>query len=514
MTKQIPARLTDPKLRGQVLETWRRLVGDHPSTEWFHLCLSLLLDLTITGTISERHLISGARLFRTDSGDLQTQGAVVLIRTLEAADPVHDVPEFSYSRMREHLLELLERVASADIRKLQEQLQRREAFVNRQSAILMRLTRDLIRHEQPAVMRREVARALREHFDFPATVITRIVHRRLISYLPDQPEDEYDHLKLMASQNSWSIEENPRTIRTPHQCERVSQGEIISVPVLSENQLHGSIHVVATEEQITYDLVTLLETVGLLLGLSEEARDQQGVLQEFQKQMEHSEKLTVVGKLTAGLAHEVGNPLAAISSLVQLLIQRVKNEDTQEKLRLIRNQVERISRILRNLVDYSRIGEAAATSRGLISRVEVNPVLEEAAKLVRYDRQRSGVKFELQLDPRAGYVRAVPDRLMQVFMNILLNALDAIPREGGRIQCRTYRENGYAHVEILDNGSGISTEVQEHVFDPFFTTKPVGEGTGLGLWVTRGIIEELGGRIHLQSRPGHTLFHIELVEME
>ncbi len=259
-------------------------------------------------------------------------------------------------------------------------------------------------------------------------------------------------------------------------------------------------------ERITRDgrkvLINLTRTAiydaqGRFVGSSVIARD----ITE-QRRLEHqliqSEKLSAVGQLAAGIAHEIGSPLTAVSSLAQLLFERSEDEFFRDRLRLIRKEVERIARIVRELVDFSR----PVTQK--IERLNPNEIVEEAARIVQYDRRLKHKQIETDLDPTVSPVEVSFDQLLQVLINLLLNAADAIePVEDGKVRIRTANEGDKVLIEVADNGVGIPPENLPHIFDPFFTTKRPGKGTGLGLWVCLNVVRGLGGSIDVESEPGH-----------
>ncbi|MEN8191455.1 MAG: ATP-binding protein [Bacteroidota bacterium] len=216
-------------------------------------------------------------------------------------------------------------------------------------------------------------------------------------------------------------------------------------------------------------------------------------VKQLQQQIDQSEKLAVIGQLAAGVAHEIGNPLASISSMVQLM-QR-KNDDNQltEQLKTIKENIDRISKIVRELVDFSRPpGEDKAL-------LPITDVLKTAVGIVKYDRRVKNVDFVTDMDSELPMINIVPDQLLQVFVNILINALDATAGEG-KIEVKTFLEKDLICIEIKDNGCGMEQEVANKIFDPFFTTKEVGKGTGLGLSVSYGIIKKLNGNITVKSK--------------
>ncbi|HEY4644059.1 MAG TPA: PAS domain S-box protein, partial [Bacteroidota bacterium] len=223
------------------------------------------------------------------------------------------------------------------------------------------------------------------------------------------------------------------------------------------------------------------------------------------RQMNHAEKLTVIGQLAAGLAHEVGNPLTSISSLVQVIQRTTHDQFANEKLELVKNQINRIAKILRDLVDFAR------PSVHELQNVNINEIVREAVNMVRYGKRAKQILFEISADESLPSVRVVPDQLHQVMVNLLINAVDSIGRKSGTIAVRTKTVENTVSIEVSDTGKGIDKEGMSKLFDPFYTTKPVGEGTGLGLWVSLGIIRSFRGDISVSSQINKgTTFTISL----
>jgi PAS domain S-box-containing protein len=216
------------------------------------------------------------------------------------------------------------------------------------------------------------------------------------------------------------------------------------------------------------------------------------VVKQLQQQIDQSEKLAVIGQLAAGIAHEIGNPLASISSLVQLIQRKNKDESLGEQLVLIKENIDRISKIVRELVDFSRPPSYEKIT------IQITDIVKTAVGIVKYDKRVKKVNFETQFDPNIPLVKVVPDQVLQVFVNILINALDAI--EGtGNIFVKTYHDDKNIFVSVTDNGCGMDADTISKIFDPFFTTKDVGKGTGLGLSVSYSIIKKLNGEILVES---------------
>jgi PAS domain S-box-containing protein len=217
---------------------------------------------------------------------------------------------------------------------------------------------------------------------------------------------------------------------------------------------------------------------------------------QLEQQLLEREKLSSIGLLAAGVAHEVNTPLAGISSYAQMLLQQVQENDPKRKLlEKIHVQTVRASGIVNNLLNFSRTGDAQ------FREVDINRVLDDTLQLL--EPQLRGAKFKISctygehLQPAYGSA----SKLQQVFMNLILNARDAMPN-GGRLTVHTRAVDTSLVIDFRDTGVGIAPENIARIYDPFFTTKEVGQGTGLGLALSYGIIQEHNGRIFVESRPG------------
>ncbi len=228
-------------------------------------------------------------------------------------------------------------------------------------------------------------------------------------------------------------------------------------------------------------------------------------LQQSQAMLIQQEKQAAFGLLAAGIAHEVGNPLAAISSLVQLLNRREADERTRERLMMVDDQLRRIQRTLRELVDFSRPANNAPTL------CDVQSAIDAALNIAKYYKRMKGKRIVTAYAAGVPPIRVVRDQLVQVILNLILNALDAT-EEGSTIELKTMIKDGALHILVSDEGHGIAPTHQERIFQPYFTTKDT--GTGLGLFVCRNIIEQqLHGRIELtKSDATGTQFSIILAD--
>ncbi|HEX8096933.1 MAG TPA: ATP-binding protein, partial [Pyrinomonadaceae bacterium] len=228
----------------------------------------------------------------------------------------------------------------------------------------------------------------------------------------------------------------------------------------------------------------------------------------LEEQLQQREKLSSIGLLAAGVAHEVNTPLTGVSSYTQMLINMLPDTDPKHALlQKVRRQADRASNIVNNLLNFSRTGGATE-----FNELDPHRVLDDTLQLLEPQLRRGQVELVRAYDLDLPKVYGNAGKLQQVFTNLILNARDAIPA-GGRITLRTSASGGgdSVTVEVADTGIGIAPENVAKIYDPFFTTKGVGRGTGLGLAVTYGIVQEHSGHIAVESAPGRgTTFRITL----
>jgi two-component system, NtrC family, sensor kinase len=226
---------------------------------------------------------------------------------------------------------------------------------------------------------------------------------------------------------------------------------------------------------------------------------------ELEQRLVQADKLSSIGLLAAGVAHEVNTPLAVISTYAQMLAKQVAG-DTQKSIMLdkIAKQTFRASEIVNSLLNFSR------TSTTSFAEVNLNRVIMETVSLVEHQLQKAGIVVKTSLEPDMALVNANTGKLQQVFLNLFLNARDAM-QASGTLEIRTWSDGASAKVEVADTGTGIAPEHLNRIYDPFFTTKAARKGTGLGLSVSYGIIQEHGGSIQVSNRPsGGARFRIDL----
>lgn len=234
---------------------------------------------------------------------------------------------------------------------------------------------------------------------------------------------------------------------------------------------------------------------------------------EAHRAVARAEKLAAVGRLAAGVVHEINNPLATISACAEALESRVNEgafdgtealEDLREYLGLIRSEAFRCKNITMGLLDFSRTRSSGRTP------VDLGEVVDSAARLLSHQQRGSGINFDIHRPDSLPSVSGDPGQLQQVIIALATNAVDAMPG-GGQLTITTKRNGKSVLIEVTDTGFGIAPENVANIFEPFFTTKEVGKGTGLGLAVCYGILTEHGGSLDVQSTPGvGTTFTISL----
>jgi hypothetical protein len=227
----------------------------------------------------------------------------------------------------------------------------------------------------------------------------------------------------------------------------------------------------------------------------------------LEEQLQQREKLSSIGLLAAGVAHEVNTPLTGVSSYTQMLLGMLPETDPKHALlQKVRRQADRASDIVNNLLNFSRTGGATE-----FTELSINQVLDDTLQLLEPQLRRSLIEIVRHYDPDIPKAYGNAVKLQQIFTNLILNARDAIP-EGGRIMLSTSsNEEDTLTVEVSDTGIGIAPENVAKIYDPFYTTKGVGRGTGLGLAVSYGIVQEHSGHISVESTPGKgTTFRITL----
>ena len=229
-------------------------------------------------------------------------------------------------------------------------------------------------------------------------------------------------------------------------------------------------------------------------------------VKKLEEQVLHSEKLAALGRLAAGVAHEIGNPLTSISSFVQILKTRAQDDFSKENLDIIHHHIQRISQIVRQMSQFSKLPEMD------IKETSINDVIESSLEIIRYDKKLKGIEIRKEMATDLPPVYVDHGYLVQVLINLLLNAADACENGGGTIYIKSMQDNNSVMVQLADTGTGIPEEYLGSIFDPFFTTKE--KGTGLGLPLSYEIVKKFGGDLTVTSQEGAgTVFSIILPVM-
>jgi signal transduction histidine kinase len=237
----------------------------------------------------------------------------------------------------------------------------------------------------------------------------------------------------------------------------------------------------------------------VLVGL--DLRDRRAL----ERQILRSQKLAAVGLLAAGIAHEINNPLSGVVGYSKLLLERPLQPEIRERVEKIAQSGERCRKIMEGVLLFSRQQDG-----GVRRQVDIRALLDRVLAIGEYQWRMHNVRIIRELDEPAS-VMADADQIEQVVLNLLSNAVDAMPR-GGAVRLRlAVPPGGGASLTVADEGHGIPEEIQARIFDPFFSTKEIGKGTGLGLAISYGIVHDHGGDIVVDSAPGRgTVFTVTL----
>jgi PAS domain S-box-containing protein len=246
------------------------------------------------------------------------------------------------------------------------------------------------------------------------------------------------------------------------------------------------------------DLDNPLKVRGIVQDISERKK--------VQDQLIHAEKLSSIGKLSASIAHEINNPLFGIRNVLERTRMCVPLKEADERfIDMAISETDRIAKLTRRLNTFFR------PTREHKELIHINRILEEITLLIHKELKDRKIKLQTHYAEILPEVMAVPDQIKQVALNLVQNAMEAIPESGGEIVLTTFHQDSHLYFSVADNGSGMTEDSRKNIFEPFFTTKSKTEGTGLGLWVTNGIVQSHGGGIEVHSECGNgTTFTVSL----
>ena len=269
---------------------------------------------------------------------------------------------------------------------------------------------------------------------------------------------------------------------------RLITGPLIQMQQAMEKIADGDFTPIPTEEPLSEEFAPLFRAFNRMIH----------ELEERQEQLVQARKISAIGTFTSGIAHELNNPVNNIVLTAEALKEDLQGLDHAEAMSMLQDivvQSERASDIIRNLLDFSRAERPEMLSLSLV------PVIENTLKLVRNQMLLSDVDQVVELPDDLPHVCGDYKGLQQIFLNLFLNAIQAMPRGGTlTVKGRVSQDGKWTRISVRDTGTGIDPELIPHIFDPFFTTKEVGKGTGLGLSVSYGIVQKHGGTLEVESK--------------
>jgi signal transduction histidine kinase len=287
----------------------------------------------------------------------------------------------------------------------------------------------------------------------------------------------------------------------------------LCIPLISKNQIRGILsltkktsHLPFTDSDLEFLSVLTSQFTSAIENaiLYEGQKNMNQELRRTQKQLIQSEKLAALGQLSASIAHEINNPLGIMKNYLLILAESMKETDpNHSNLKVVEEEVNRIARIVKNLLDFCR---SKTESR---SALDIAQIINQTVALVEKQFFKGNIVIKKDLGRNLPKVRGFEDEIKQVFLNLLMNSKDFM-LQGGEILVSAHQNDDTLEIEFSDTGCGIPEENISKVFEPFFTTKGEGNGTGLGLWISYGIIERHGGTIVAKRKDKGTSFLITL----
>jgi hypothetical protein len=379
--------------------------------------------------------------------------------------------------------------------------------------------RDLTKHKGLWAKLREERNKAQQYLNIAGVIIVAINDEGIVSLINRKGCDVLGYKEEEIRGKNWFDLCVPERMRKERKdtLKKVMAGEKKEVKDYENSILTKS----GEERIIAWHNTTLTDEKGRIIGTLSSGEDIT-LRKQTEEEMIRSEKLVSLGQLAASVAHEVNNPLAGIMIYVKLFLKKYKEEklqteNTEKQLLKMDKELDRTTRIIRNLLDFARQSEPNIRS------VDMNKVLEAALLLVGHQINLENIKLEKKSDAHLPPILADFDKIQQVLINIIMNAIQAMP-DGGNLTIATSVAKGIRigeslkdtiRIDIRDTGVGITKENMSKLFTPFFTTKEKGKGVGLGLPVVHGIIEQHNGKIKVNSEPNAgTTFSIYLEVMD
>jgi len=379
--------------------------------------------------------------------------------------------------------------------------------------------RDLTKHKGLWAKLREERNKAQQYLNIAGVIIVAINDKGIVSLINRKGSDVLGYKEEEIRDKNWFDLCVPERMRKERKdaFKKVMAGEREEIEDYENSILTKS----GEERIIAWHNTTLTDEKGRIIGTLSSGEDI-SLRKQTEEELIRSEKLVSLGQLAASVAHEVNNPLAGIMVYVKLLLKKYKErkiqtENTEKQLLKMEKELDRTTRIIRNLLDFARQSEPN------IRPVDINKVLEAALLLVGHQIDLENIKLEKKSDTELPLILADFDKIQQVLINIIMNAIQAMP-DGGNLTIATSVAKGIRigeslkdtiRIDISDTGVGITQENMSKLFTPFFTTKEKGKGVGLGLPVVHGIIEQHKGKIKVNSEPNvATTFSIYLEVMD
>lgn len=379
--------------------------------------------------------------------------------------------------------------------------------------------RDLTKHKGLWAKLREERNKAQQYLNIAGVIIVAINDEGIVSLINRKGCDVLGYKEEEIRGKNWCDLCVPERMRKERKdtFKKVMAGEKKEVEDYENSILTKS----GEERIIAWHNTTLTDEKGRIIGTLSSGEDIT-LRKQTEEELIRSEKLVSLGQLAASVAHEVNNPLAGIMIYVKLFLKKYKEEklqteNTETQLLKMEKELDRTTRIIRNLLDFARQSEPN------IRPVDINKVLEAALLLVGHQINLENIKLEKKSDAHLPLILADFDKIQQVLINIIMNAIQAMP-DGGNLTIATSVAKGIrigelskdaVRIDIRDTGVGITKENMNKLFTPFFTTKEKGKGVGLGLPVVHGIIEQHNGKIMVASEPNvGTTFSIYLEVMD